>query len=160
MTCGFTGHRQIKYSHAKALPDLLLRAIGYAYSKGCRRFIAGGALGFDTSAAKEVLRFRMTHPDVSLVLYLPCIDQDSGWSDAQRATYEYILASADEVKYLSDSYDRGCMRRRNQAIANECDILIAYVGRDRTGSSQTLRMVKDQGKEAYNLYFELEKGSF
>lgn len=158
-TCAFTGHRNIKESHKLALPDLLARAVAYAYEKGCRRFIAGGALGFDTLAAREVLRFRISHPDVSLVLFLPCLDQDAGWSGRQRDSYEYILSRADEVRFVSENYDKSCMKRRNQAMADECDIMIAYVSRDYSGSAQTLRMVKSQGKETYNLYPNLEKGS-
>jgi len=34
------------------------------------------------------------------------------------------------------------------------------VGRDRSGASQTLRMARELSKEAYNLYPELEKGSY
>ena len=159
LTCAFTGHRNIKYEHRDKLSDLLLRAINYAYSKGCRRFVAGGALGFDTCAAKEVLKFRMSHPDVSLVLFLPCLDQDAGWTLGQKNFYDYILSEANEVKYISESYDKSCMKRRNQAMAEECDILIAYVGHARSGASQTLRIATELGKESYNLYSHLEKGS-
>lgn len=158
-TCAFTGHRNIKDTHKKALPNLLERAVAYAYDKGCRRFITGGALGFDTLAAREILRFRISHPDVSLILFLPCLDQDAGWSARQRDSYEYILSSADEVKYVSESYDKSCMKRRNQAMAEECDILIAYVSRDYSGSAQTVRMATTFGKETYNLYPNLEKDS-
>ena len=77
MTCAFTGHRNIKYDHRIGMSGLLARAIGYAYDKGCRRFITGGALGFDTEAAREVIRFRMSHPDVSFVVFIPCLDQDA-----------------------------------------------------------------------------------
>lgn len=160
MTCAFTGHRNIKQDHKARLPDLLERAIGYAYGKGCRRFITGGAIGFDTEAARQVLKFRLGHPDAELILFLPCLDQDSSWTVGQQDSYGYILSAANEVKYLSDSYDKSCMRRRNRAMAEECDIMIAYVGRDRSGSSQTLRMARELGKEAYNLYNELEKGSY
>lgn len=159
-TCAFTGHRNIKESHKRTLPDLLARAIGYAYEKGCRRFIAGGAIGFDTAAAREVLRFRLSHPDVTLILFLPCLDQDASWNAGQRDSYEYILNAADEVKYISEGYDKACMKRRNQAMAEECDIMIAYVARDRSGASQTIRMAREIGKETYNLYPELEKGSY
>lgn len=159
LTCAFTGHRNIKYEHRSQLSDLLFRAIGYAYERGCRRFIAGGALGFDTAAAKEVIRFRISHPDVSLILFLPCLDQDAGWTSAQQNLFDYLLSSADEVKYVSERYDKGCMRRRNQAMAEECDIMIAYVGHERSGSSQTLRMATTLGKETHNLYFFIEKGS-
>ncbi len=158
-TCAFTGHRNIKLEHRAALPGLLSRAINYAYGKGCRRFITGGALGFDTEAAREVIRFRMTHPDVKLILFIPCLDQDAAWTERQRSLYDYILSSADEVRFVSESYDKNCMRRRNQAMAEECDILLAYVGYERSGSAQTLRIATTFGKEVYNLYYHLEKGS-
>ena len=160
MTCAFTGHRNIKYEHKARMADLLCRAINYAYEKGCRKFITGGALGFDTEAARQVLKFRINHPDVELILFLPCLDQDSSWTVGQQDSYGYILSAANEVRYVSDVYDKTCMKRRNQAMAEECDLMIAYVGRDRSGSSQTLRMARSLGKEAYNLYNELEKGSF
>ena len=159
MTCAFTGHRNIKYEHKSLLSNLLARAIGYAYDKGCRRFITGGALGFDTEAAREVIRFRMSHPDVSLVLFIPCLDQDAAWSARQKDFYDYTLSVADEVRFVSEHYDKGCMKRRNQAMAEECDILIAYVGHDRSGSSQTLRIAKSLDKETYNLYNHLAKDS-
>lgn len=159
-TCAFTGHRNIKYGHKAGLVHLLSVAVSAAYDKGCRRFIAGGAVGFDTLAAREVLRFRISHPDVSLILFLPCFDQDAGWGERQRDSFEYILSQADEVKYISETYDRECMKRRNQAMAEECDMMIAYVGHQRSGSSQTLRFATSLGKECINLYDEFEKSSF
>lgn len=158
-TCAFTGHRQIKYAHRPMMADILLRAISFAYGKGCRTFITGGAVGFDTEAARQVLRFRIEHPDVSLVLFLPCLDQDAAWTAGQRDSYDYVLSSADEVRYLSDTYDKGCMRRRNQAMAEQCDMMICYVGHDRSGASQTMRIARALGKETYNLYPSLEKDS-
>ena len=158
-TCAFTGHRNIKDGHKQPLANLLKRAISYAYEKGCRRFITGGALGFDTAAAREVLLFRISHPDVSLILFLPCLDQDAGWNMSQKDSYEYILSSADEVKYVSEFYNKTCMKRRNQAMAEECDIMIAYVSRDYSGAAQTLRMATALGKETYNLYPSIEKDS-
>ncbi len=159
-SCAFTGHRNIKYGHKAGLVHLLSVAISTAYDKGCRRFITGGAVGFDTEAAREVLRFRISHPDVSLVLFLPCLDQDSGWSEKDRDSFGYILAQANEVKYVSEAYDKDCMKRRNQAMAEECDIMVAYVAHQRSGSSQTLRIATSLGKECINLYDEFEKSSF
>lgn len=160
MTCAFTGHRIIKPEHRTAMPNLIARAIDYAYKKGCRRFITGGAIGFDTEAAREVIRFRLSHPDVTLMLFLPCLDQDVAWSVRQRDAYDYILSAADEVRYVSEIYDKSCMKRRNQAMAEECDLMIAYVGHSRSGSSQTLRLATSLGKETYNLFHNLEKNSF
>ena len=154
--CSFTGHRIIDRDHTDAIGDLLSRAVEYAYSEGCRTFYAGGAMGFDTLAAREVIRFRITHPDVSLVLILPCVNQNERWSESATSAYEFILSSADEVRYISDEYTDGCMRERNLALVDACDILIAYVGRSRSGAGQTVRMAEKAGKRVYNLYPTLE----
>ena len=151
--CSFTGHRNINKEHEGALPELVLRAIGYAYERGCRTFYSGGAIGFDTVAAREVIRFRMTHPDVRLVILVPCINQDAAWSYRQREAYSYILSSADEVIFVSSEPDcDGCMRERNRRLADRCDLMIAYVSRSYSGAAQTVRMADRAGKKIYNLY--------
>ena len=156
--CSFTGHRQIKGEHTQGLVSLVGRAVEYAYSKGCRRFLAGGAIGFDTVAAREVIKFRMTHPDVSLVLVLPCMNQDKHWSERQRDSYEYTLSEADEIIYVCEEYTDTCMKERNRFLAERADILIAYVSRYNSGAAQTLRMARSMEKEIYNLYPSLENG--
>ena len=155
--CSFTGHRDVSAEHKKALPGLLMRAIEYAYNLGCRDFYAGGAVGFDTFAAREVIRFRLSHRDARLVLLLPCINQNELWSGADTDAYEYVLSEADEIKYVAEEYTKSCMQKRNQALADSCDIMIAYVGRPRSGAGQTVRMAEKLGKKVYNLYFALEK---
>ena len=155
--CSFTGHRRIEREHLKKLIELLERAVKYAYDNGCRRFIAGGALGFDTVAAREVIRFRMSHPEVSLVLFLPCIAQDSKWKPQQKRLYEYLLSEANEAVYISEEYTDTCMKERNRRLAEESDILIAYVSRANSGAAQTVRMANALGREIYNLYPTLDK---
>ena len=155
--CSFTGHRQIEHRHRYTVGDLVARAIAYAYGEGCRAFYLGGALGFDTVAAQQVLLFRMSHPDVTLNLVLPCKNQTERWSDSQRDMYEYLLSEADAVEYVSDEYTRSCMSARNRRLVQLCDMLIAYVGHERSGSSQTKRMAEQAGKTVYNLYPNLDK---
>ena len=158
-SCSFTGHRTIKHAHEPKIRDLLCRAVEYVYSLGARTFFAGGAVGFDTLAAKEIIRFRMSHPDVRLVLLLPCTNQDERWTAAQRSVYEFTLSSADEVVYLAEEYTDDCMRRRNEALVREGDVLIAYVGNSRSGAAQTARMGEKAGKKVYNLYPSLENNT-
>ena len=150
--CSFTGHRDIAPERMKRLENLVERAIAYAYGEGCRNFYSGGALGFDTLCAKAVLKFRIKNPDARLVMVLPCISQADGWDRRQISTYEYILSCADEVIYTSEEYTDGCMKKRNAYLAEVCDILIAYSGRERSGSAQTVRMAQKLGKTVYNLY--------
>lgn len=150
--CSFTGHRVIADFHRERIQGLIGTAIKYAYVSGCREFLCGGALGFDTLAAKEIIKFRLSHRDVRLVLCLPCVDQADAWGEESREMYSYILESADEVIYASDSYTPICMRERNFLLASRCDILIAYYGRQRSGTGQTVRMADSMGKEIINLY--------
>ena len=157
MTCSFTGHRQISAEARPSLKALLDKAVEYAYSEGCRTFICGGALGFDTMAARAVISFRMKHSDVRLVLALPCLDQDAMWSEAQKNSYSFTLEAADEVIYVSEEYTKSCMAERNAYLANKCDILIAYSGRSNSGAAQTVRMAEKQNKRIYNLYRAVEK---
>ena len=157
MTCSFTGHRQILPDRYLTLVELTMRAVEYAYSEGCRTFMCGGALGFDTVAAREVIKFRMTHRDVRLILVLPCLNQDARWNEIQKNSYSFTIEEADEVIYTSESYTRSCMAIRNRYLAESCDILIAYAGRETGGSAQTVRMAQKLGKRIYNLYQTTEK---
>jgi uncharacterized phage-like protein YoqJ len=153
--CSFTGHRIIKKEHESGLSGLLMRAIEYAYTAGCRRFLSGGAIGFDTWAARAVISYREAHPDVKLILVLPCKNQSERWSLEDIREHERLISLADEVTYVSDVYTDTCMRKRNMMLADEADMLIAYVSRLNSGTAQTVRMAK--GKEIYNLYYALEK---
>ena len=84
--CCFTGHRHIASEHINGIDNLLLRSVDYAYKNGCRNFYAGGALGFDTAAAKAVLLFKMCYRQEKLYgeyLVLPAIGTEkiqSAWS--------------------------------------------------------------------------------
>ena len=100
MGCSFTGHRIIKEDHLSSLDSLVYRAVEYAYNKGCRRFYTGGAIGFDTVCAKEIIRFKISHPDVKLILLLPCIDQDAKWNEMME---EVIRNGKMEMRVLQET---------------------------------------------------------
>lgn len=150
--CSFTGHRSIPYYHEKKLSDLLDRAIAYAYEQGCRNFYTGGAIGFDTMAARKLISFRISHRDVKIIVAVPCKDQDAKWTSSQKDNYAFVLSNADEIVFVSEEYTKDCMRKRNEYLADVCDILIAYSGRCSSGSAQTIRMAESRGKTVYNLY--------
>ena len=154
--CAFTGHRRIEERHKGKIEGLLARAIAFAYENGCRTFLTGGALGFDTLAAKEIIRFRLSRPDVRLHLILPCRGQSDSWAASAVSVYEYTLANADEIEYVADDYDDKCMKERNRRLAERCDMMIAYVSRPYSGAAQTVRMATSAGKKVYNLYPSLQ----
>ena len=155
--CSFTGHRKIEERHKGKITSLIRRAIDYVYGLGCRKFYTGGAIGFDTLAAKQVILFKMTHPDAELHLILPCKNQSDGWEASQRDVYDYVLSSADTVTVLEDAYTRDCMKRRNEELVRLSDVVVAYLGHARSGSAQTVRLARAAGKIVYNLFPTLEK---
>ncbi len=154
--CSFTGHRAIEIRHRSGIRAQIDLMVKTAYEGGCRDFYFGGAIGFDTLAAECVLEFRESHPDVTVNLVLPCRDQSSRWSTEDVQRYEAVLSRADSVECLSEFYYDGCMRVRNQRLVDIADVLIAYVGRDGSGTGQTVRMAKRKDIPILNAYIYLD----
>lgn len=150
--CSFTGHRVISPDSVKPLENLLSRAIEYVYGEGCREFFVGGAMGFDTMAAKQLISKRITCPDIRLTVIIPCVNQSEHWGYTAREMYAYIVSNADEVIFTSEEYTADCMKIRNAKLVEVCDVLIAYSGNARSGSAQTIRMAEKAGKLIFNLY--------
>ena len=159
MVCSFSGHRVIEPLHLREISPLIMRAINYAYENGVRIFVTGGAIGFDTLAARQVILFKMSHPDVRLHLIAPCINQADNWTAQQRLAYEFVLQNSDHVEYVCDEYKKGCMQIRNRRLAEECDMLVTYFSRQNTGTGQTVRMAEKMGKTVFNLYPTLSKAA-
>ena len=67
-TCCFTGHRDIPADKADYLRDEVKKAIEYMMRKGITDFWCGGALGFDTLAAEEVLKLKHNYPEIKLFI--------------------------------------------------------------------------------------------
>ncbi len=140
--CIFTGHRVIPAADRKGLTTRLADAVEHVYTLGCTSFICGGAIGFDRMAADAVLDARRRHPEIELTIFVPCRDQDARWYEAERRHYARQLAAANHVEVLSERYYDGCMRVRNQAMADRADMCIAYVTSMHSGSAQTYHMVE------------------
>ncbi|HBE13568.1 MAG TPA: hypothetical protein DCY74_05300, partial [Clostridiales bacterium] len=92
-TCCFSGHRQLP-TVLRGLKINLLDTIEGLYKQGYRHFICGGALGFDTLAARAVLYLRTKKQGICLHLVLPCRNQCDGWSKKDTELYKEILLSA------------------------------------------------------------------
>lgn len=154
--CCFTGHRALPGAKLAALTVQLDAALTGLYSLGCRDYYAGGAVGFDTLAALRVLEMRRAHPDVRLILMLPCRDQAKHWSAEDITVYRDILAACDAYRYVSEEYDSRAMYRRNMELVSVADACIAYVTRPQSGAGQTLRAAERAGLRVINLANRLE----
>ncbi len=149
--CCFTGHRQLAPHTQQALHLHLDTTIAALYEMGCREFYAGGAMGFDTLAAERVLLFRQSHPDVMLILLLPCRDQCARWPQADIQRFQHVLAQCDQYRYIQEFYSPTAMRERNMALVHNSDVCVAFVTHPRSGTGQTVRAAKDAGIPILNL---------
>lgn len=148
--CCFTGHRVILPEHTDLLNKSLLKIINDLLDRGITDFICGGALGFDTLAAQQVLSARSTNPTVRLVLALPCKNQTHSWRKAAAAEYERIKGEADEVIYVSDEYFAGCMHKRNRFMADNSTHCVFYLTSMRGGTAYTVKYALEHELDMIN----------
>ncbi|MBO5883112.1 MAG: DUF1273 family protein [Clostridia bacterium] len=156
-TCCFTGHRNIDKERLCELEELLEASIEKFIMAGITVYRAGGALGFDTSAAQKVLKLRKTYPEISLELILPCKDQTRGWSAKDKQIYEEILSEANSVVFLHDKYRRGCMHERNRALVDGSGVCLAYCTSRTGGTAYTVDYAKSNDVCVINLARLLKK---
>ena len=144
-TVFFTGHRDFYHTQGSRAFDALEYTIGVYIKKGYKYFVAGGAIGFDTMAAECVLKLKSEGADISLILMLPCYDQDAKWKSFSRQKYRKIISLADKVIYTAREYSRGCMLARNRAMADCSAACIAYYTKPTGGTAYTLDYASKKG---------------
>lgn len=151
-SCCFTGHRRIPAQEGLWLRRKLREEISALAEEGVATFLAGGALGFDTMAAQEVLRVRGERfPHLRLVLVLPYVGQESQWSQRDAAVYRALLRQADEVVYTAKAYTRGCLFQRNRYLVDHSAHCVCYLQRDTGGTAYTVRYARERGLVIHDL---------
>lgn len=150
-TACFTGHRMIRQSLLPQVRERLAEELAFAYSNGYRTFLCGGARGFDTLAAQEILRFRETQQDVRLVLVIPCADQASRWTASEKKIWQSIKECADDVCVLSETYYAGCMQARNRFMVDRSTMCLCWMTRFEGGTWSTVRYALYSGVPVRNL---------
>lgn len=153
-TCCFTGHRMID---AELLPQLnhdLTQVLKRLWADGYRSFWCGGALGFDTLAARAVMCLRDAHPDVRLLLAIPCEGQSRSWTDAEKAEYDAIRREADEVVVLAPHYYQGCMIVRNRFMCDRSSFVVSYLSQMKGGTLATVAYAVQLSMPVLNLAVE------
>ena len=150
-TCCFTGHRLIPYNEQAAVEKRLVDVIERLVAEGYDTFVSGGAIGFDSMAAKSVLRLRKRMPHIRLVMALPCKDQHARWSLRDKKEYEYILRCADSIVCLNEAYCTGCMHMRNRFMVDNSSVCIAYLTSKTGGTAYTIKYAEESDVGVINL---------
>ena len=110
-TCCFSGHRELYPEKIPLLEKELHKIISDCIEKGYRRFLCGGAKGFDFLAAKTLLAHQNTCPEIQLELVFPYHYLPSMWKE--------IAAKANSLTYLSETYYPGCFYARNRYMVSQ-----------------------------------------
>ena len=149
-TCCFTEHGNLPAIQV-FLKSKLKKEIEGLIKNGVIYYGSGGAIGFDTLAALTVLELRKKHPQIKLIMVLPCREQDEKWSERDKQVYAFILQNADKIVYTSEHYHSGCMHERNRYLVDYSGHCIVYLTESKGGTAYTVDYAKQKGLEIINI---------
>lgn len=150
-TCCFTGHRDISPLDYGRVKDALYKAVKNLIEEGVVYFGCGGALGFDTMAAKTVLDLKKEYPHIKLIMVYPCKNQTEFWQKRDIEIYDHIRAACDKHVYVSETYTKACMFKRNRHLVDHSRYCICYLTRAGGGTRYTVNYALEQGLQVINL---------
>ena len=108
----------------------------------------GGYGGFDSFAYECCKKYKLTHPQISLVLVTPylTVDYQQKYLRTQEKRY-------DEILYLGieDKPKRYAILYRNRYMVEKADFIIAYVSHSWGGAYTTYKHAIRKGKSIFNL---------
>lgn len=152
-TCCFTGHRRLPPDKIKRIIKRLNDEIENLIRQGITDFMSGGGLGFDLIAASLIVAKKEMGCNIRLIFALPCHNQDEYWDENQKRLYQSLLEEADEIRYVSDEYSDGCMKKRNYYMV-DCSAycVCAFLNtKTRSGTGQTVRYAQRKGVRVINI---------
>ena len=172
-TVAFTGPRPASlcgYEKAayKDLVEYLVKYCDGLYKAGYRRFVTGGAQGFDQLVFWAVCRLKTAHTDIENVVFAPYPDQDAKWSATgcfSKEEYGKMRNAADDFVLISEKGPsdgkeaRDMLMKRNEALVDDCDLLVGFVpsaDRPEGGTGYTLRVADEKGKETARIHYVIK----
>ena len=141
MIVTFCGHSDFFESnkYEKLLQDILEREIGTCSAE----MYLGGYGGFDSFAYECCKKFKVNHPNVSLVFVTPYMKVDPIY----RQSYDSVLYPG-----LEDKPPKFAITYRNRYMIDRSDLVIAYIDHDWGGAYKTYEYAMRKSKRIINLY--------
>ena len=150
-TCCFTGHRAIPEQDRPGILERTERAVRRLIEKGVAFFGVGGAVGYDTEAAKLLCRLRATdYPHIKVILVYPFEGFTGRWSGEQRAEYARLLPQYDKAVCVAQRASREAYLERDRHLVDSSAYCIAYCTRNSGGTAYTVRYAHQQGVTVFN----------
>lgn len=146
MIISFCGHAS--FCATDALKQQLLSVLDKEIGEKTVSFYLGGYGGFDEFAYTCCKKYQENHPNARLVFVTPYITEAY-----QRKNLPILQKQYDEILYpaLEGKPLRFAISYRNKWMAENADLMIAYVLHDSGGAYQTYSHAKRKGKTVINL---------
>ncbi len=135
-TCIFTGHRQLDKDFSARK---LKKEIKTLILTGVDTFLCGMAMGFDLIAGETVISLKKRFPFIKLVACIPCYNQEKYFSENDKKRYVSILEQSDERIFVSETYFKGCMQKRDKYMVERANVMIAYCKKSVGGTAFTVK---------------------
>lgn len=103
--------------------------------------ISGMALGVDQIFAMVAIKNK-----IPLHAYTPCPNQDKQWNSDSKILHRSLLDKAETVYVVSEEYSIEAMQKRNIAMVDNCDLLIAVWDGTAGGTANCVSYAKMVGK--------------
>ena len=149
--CCFTGHRSLMKDKSENLMTRLNLEIDKLIELGVSTYYSGGALGFDQISASIIIKKRDEGRSIELIFALPHKNQDELWSSEQKVLYKSLLDKAYKIIYISDAFDKDCMKKRNYYMVEHSSYCICALEYKRSGTFQTVRYAQKNGLNIVNV---------
>lgn len=109
--------------------------------------LTGMALGWDQALAKAAIEH-----GVPVVAYIPFIGQADRWSKRQAEDYSNLLNQCAEKKLISRSYRPGAFQRRNEAMVDDANKIVALWDGSPGGTANCIEYAEVMGVPVENLW--------
>ena len=151
MVIGGTGHRTQFFPDIDTWQrDVYESLVAALYEAQPNYVISGGCYGWDLMFAEAAMEL-----EIPIHLYLPFPSFGERWYNAEdRRLLQKVKEYADIVYYSCSEYSRECYFIRDEAIANNSDIIYALLHPDARsgGTYYTTKYAYEKGKEVINFW--------
>ena len=148
-SCFFIGHRE---ADERLLPILTATIERLITEEQVSFFYVGGYGGFDRIAATAVMRMKLQHPEITLMLVLPYHPGERPIETPYGFDGTYYPEGLEKVPR------RYVIVRANEIMAKQSDWMISYVRHGASNSRRILEYARKQGTACININDLLEDG--
>lgn len=148
MIVAATGHRPKSLPTGYDLAPLIAIVKPWLASRKPDAVISGMALGWDQAVAIAALDL-----GIPVRAYVPFVGQADAWPARSNYEYQQILLKCESVRIVSPGgYEIWKMQTRNEAMVDDCDLLLALWNGEKGGTGNCVRYAEKQGKPIENVW--------